>query len=636
MSESKTAPKGDDKGQKRSWAEKIFGWKKSTPTTSTGKEGVNTGLFVLADGFGKLMREKTYTDLPTTEKTRLRQPVEQALGTKDEGKTKIAIETFKVEVGKAHTAYVKSLNDRIEADQVKATALADRGSPGAAKVATLLATAKQSAKDGKIPDAAAQLDDVEAAIMNDVDAHLGLAQGRINSLSDWRSPEAGGLDNRIKAIASKSTLATFETTWRDYDTLMRDVVAAATVPTQERQSRSLAELRKGIVTALAGVPDTPPQTTTPPPTLPTPPTPPTGGGTGGTKPLPTPPLRRGLQPPPPPPKISKETLQQRFDVWDKALTAANKETDPAKKTTALDTLDNDATKLFADILKAKGGDTKAEREAVFKDALEARFGFVVETGGHPFTNLDKMYEVLKMVPPEDVTQSKLAKLVYRTPGEDGAAYGGAVIYMGDYGDAKGDWNYQNPDGTPAPVNGYGISALHELGHSIDDRNGIMSSNQGKSGCGGWERESVDSITDVFFRNFSTGPGKNSKVPEDIVRSLITATLNGGVPSKPDTIADTDWAPVKVALDSVDGIRDANGKWPWNNPTVIGGRAYHESYAGRGEWWSYDPGARNGTTVRNYQWRSPAEWFAELYAYTHFKKQKPPSGIDSGVAVFMWK
>lgn len=627
--------KGGDTTQKRSWAEKTFGWKKKSPTVqstgqSTGKQGIDSGLFLLAEEFGKLMYEKSYTDLPSAEKIRLRQPVEQAIVAKDEGKTKSAIATFKVEVGKAHTAYVQSLNDRIAADQIKATTLADRGSHGAGKVATLLAKAKKSADEGQIPDAAKQLDDVESAIVNDVGAHLGLAQGRINSLSDWGSPEAGELDNRIKSIASKFRLATFDTTWRDYDTLMHDVAAAATVPTQDRQSRSLAELRKGIVSALAGVPDTPPT----PPTLPTPPTPPTGGETGGVKPLPKP--RRGLQPPPPPPKISKETLQQRFDVWDKALTAANKETDPKKKTTAFDTLDTAATKLFADILRTKGGDTKGEREAVFKGALEARYGFVVDTGGHPFTNLDKMYEVLKMVPPEDVAQSKLKKLTFEMPGKAGAAYGGAEITMGDYGDAKGDWDYQNPDGSPAPVNGYGISALHELGHSIDDRNGIMAANQGKSGCGGWQRETVDSIADVFLSNFSTGPGKNSKVPANTVRALIKTTLNGGVPPRPDTITVTDWAPVKVALDSVDGIRDANGKWPWNNPTVIGGRAYHESYAGRGEWWSYDPGARNGATVRAYQWRSPAEWFAELYAFTHFKKQKPPGGVDSGVAVYMWK
>jgi hypothetical protein len=243
MSDSKTAPKGGDKTQKRNWAEKIFGWKKKAPTTGTRSEGIDTGLFLLAANFGDLMREKTYTELPKTAQANLRRPVEQALDGKDEGTIKSAIATFKVEVANSHTAYV-DIAKRIEADQIKSTALNDRGSPGAAKVARLLATAKQSTEDGKFTDAAKQLDDVEAAIMNDVDAHLGLAQGRINSLSDWGSTEAGGLDNRLKAIASKSTLATFETTWRDYDTLMHDVAAAATVPVQEQKTRSLAELRK--------------------------------------------------------------------------------------------------------------------------------------------------------------------------------------------------------------------------------------------------------------------------------------------------------------------------------------------------------------------------------------------------------
>jgi hypothetical protein len=92
--------------------------------------------------------------------------------------------------------------------------------------------------------------------------------------------------------------------------------------------------------------------------------------------------------------------------------------------------------------------------------------------------------------------------------------------------------------------------------------------------------------------------------------------------------------MKTVLDTCAKLRaDEN---PWQSPSPIGSRAYHQAYKESNEWWSYDPGARSGTTVRPYQWRSPAEWFAELYAFSNFKKQKPPGGIDAGVAVFMWK
>ena len=590
MSQSKTPPKGDDKAAKRTWAQRVFGWKKGAPTQSQSTETINPAVFVLAHQFGDLMRDPSYAELPGAEKAKLRQPVEQAIAGKDEGKIKTAIATFKVDLKKAREEQVKSVNQRVIDAEAKVNTLTSRGSPGAKTVATLLAVAKKDATEGRVGAAAAQLDTVEAAIVDDVAAHLGLAAARINSLSDWHSPEAGGLDNRLKAIRSKSTIKTFDDTLRDYDTLMRDIVAAATVPVQEQKTRGIGKLRDGMVAALAGVPDGTPKT----------------------------------------------ELQKRFDTWDKALTAAGQETDGKKKNTALDTLDKAATKLYADILKAKGGDTKAEKEAVFKEALEARYGFSIDTQGRDFTNLDKMYDVLKLVPPEDVAQSKLKTLTYLEPGKGGAAYGGATIYMGDYGDAKGDWNYQNPDGTPAKVNGFNISALHELGHSIDDRHGIMSSNQGKSGCGGWQKESVASVTDLLFTPFKFGPGKDSAIPDAQVRALISDALVNGTPAKPNTISDTDWAALKVVLDRGDGLRDANNKWPWANPTLFGSRAVHQAYAESNEWWSYDPGARSGTTVRVYQWRSPAEWFAELYAFSNFKKQKPPSGIDAGVAVFMWK
>jgi hypothetical protein len=638
--------KGGDKAAKQSWAQRVFGYnKKETPKQTS--ETIDPKIFVLADQFGQLMRDPVYAELPNATKAKLRQPVEQAIDGKDEGTIRGAIATFKLDLKQAHDDFVKSINERIVADEEKVKTLTSRGSHGAKGAGDLLAVAKTDAKEGRAGAAAAQLDKTEVAIVADVGAHIGLAEARINSLTDWGAPEAGNLDNRVKALRSKNTLAAFETTLRDYDTLMRDVAGAAAVPVQEQKTRGLDELRKGIVAALGSLPDPPP---TPPTTGGTPPTPPPKpSGTppppppkpGGTPPTPPPkpggtppPIMGRRRPPPPAPTFTKPQLQSRFDTWDKALTEAGKETDAKKKDTALDTLDTEGTKLYADILKTKGGDTKAESEDVYKKALEARYGFTIDTKGRDFTNLDKIYAVLKMVPPEDVAQAELKKLTYYEPGKGGAAFGGATIFMGDYGAAKDDWAYTNPDGSPAPANGFSISALHELGHSIDSRNGIMTANRSKSGCGAWTPESVASVTEVYFTSFRYGPGKNSKISEDQMKSAITAALNGSAPGKPDTVTGTDWGPLQTVLDACANLRA--DKWPWGAPVPLGGRAYHQSYAESNEWWSYDPGARAGTTVRDYQWRSPVEWFAELYAFTNFKKQKPPAGVDAGVAVFMWK
>ena len=53
--------------------------------------------------------------------------------------------------------------------------------------------------------------------------------------------------------------------------------------------------------------------------------------------------------------------------------------------------------------------------------------------------------------------------------------------------------------------------------------------------------------------------------------------------------------------------------------AIGDRVYHEAYAG--SWVSYRLAAR-AQGITGYQFRAPAEWFAELYAAFWSKKLNP--------------
>ena len=75
--------------------------------------------------------------------------------------------------------------------------------------------------------------------------------------------------------------------------------------------------------------------------------------------------------------------------------------------------------------------------------------------------------------------------------------------------------------------------------------------------------------------------------------------------------------------------------PWNTPKDTGGRNYHQAYSS--EWWSCDYAARTnaGLKVRNYQWRSPAEFFAEIYAFTFYKSDTPPTAVDPALAAYMY-
>jgi hypothetical protein len=75
--------------------------------------------------------------------------------------------------------------------------------------------------------------------------------------------------------------------------------------------------------------------------------------------------------------------------------------------------------------------------------------------------------------------------------------------------------------------------------------------------------------------------------------------------------------------------------PWENLSqekIAGDRAAHQSDS---KWWSYSLAERESTSVRNYQWRAPGEWFAELYAYSWFRKEEPPAAIGADIRSYLY-
>ena len=83
--------------------------------------------------------------------------------------------------------------------------------------------------------------------------------------------------------------------------------------------------------------------------------------------------------------------------------------------------------------------------------------------------------------------------------------------------------------------------------------------------------------------------------------------------KPEDVGSSTWTNAKDAVDEWYGIVTNERIW-WQQPLVekatIDGVMYQEAYAGR--WVSYDAAARK-KALTGYQFRAPAEWFAELYA-----------------------
>ncbi|MFY9479878.1 MAG: hypothetical protein WAQ08_19750 [Aquabacterium sp.] len=139
----------------------------------------------------------------------------------------------------------------------------------------------------------------------------------------------------------------------------------------------------------------------------------------------------------------------------------------------------------------------------------------------------------------------------------------------------------------------------------------------------------------MLAHFKKANNVGKALTDDMVLEAIREELEGTVPVMPNGVAPSDW---KLVIDYLKLVTErSRGSYsPWfeNTAVNVGGRAYVESYDN--EWWSYEHASRAPTRVNNYQWRSPAEWFAEVYAITWLKKVKPPAAVDASVAAFMWQ
>jgi len=182
-----------------------------------------------------------------------------------------------------------------------------------------------------------------------------------------------------------------------------------------------------------------------------------------------------------------------------------------------------------------------------------------------------------------------------------------------------------------PVGGDGeytsFTALHEVGHGVDDAHTYMLRNGSRADHGAWQSHgsSVQVIADA------AGPHIRAKVggtntfyakPED--KKYVLDKLLNQKPARPKTlVAGSDDAKAYAAFDRWHQLATSDGIWQRQGDAeeiAIGGtRIYHEAYPR--EWVSYDAAARK-KALTGYQFRAPAEWFAELYAGYKSKKLGP--------------
>jgi len=162
-----------------------------------------------------------------------------------------------------------------------------------------------------------------------------------------------------------------------------------------------------------------------------------------------------------------------------------------------------------------------------------------------------------------------------------------------------------------PVELLSFTAAHEVGHGVDDKRGFMAAHGAKLAYGGWIRygASVQPLADIIgadarFAEFY-------KTPEQ--RQYIVDMLLSKPANPPPAAAGSTAAAARVAFDQWHALATSNAVYERQgdcDTIKIGKYVYHEAYMR--DWVGYLADARK-QGLTGYQFRAPAEWFAELYA-----------------------
>jgi hypothetical protein len=281
-------------------------------------------------------------------------------------------------------------------------------------------------------------------------------------------------------------------------------------------------------------------------------------------------------------------------------------------------------------------------------ALKARFGFEVKrlfTMGGDIQNLKgqqahdpeqkdpelvAMYKLLSQIPSKRI-KGKIKELVdFDVADGGGVYYGGGTkkIYthagtIGDPNDAhtfarkdeilpKGQEVEENckPEPKAPPMPQADHTLLHETAHAEDDGIKFMEKRWDQPEFGNWHEESPKSIAKIAAPHLRYDQDWIQDVLEDKGSKPPKST-----PKAPKGVKPDEWEQRRqAALLWCQSIRSDNNPW-WKGAVCariqIGGRVYQEAYDD-GRWRSYDYAAR-ARGISGYQFRAPAEWFAELYA-----------------------
>lgn len=251
--------------------------------------------------------------------------------------------------------------------------------------------------------------------------------------------------------------------------------------------------------------------------------------------------------------------------------------------------------------------------------------------------LKSLYKTLAMTPEHTKDNPSLTKVCRIEPAKSGGVYKSEknlTTMKGRPGKSNQEFGatITKELGPPDPTSDYGpvndnpvdyfeFANVHETGHSVDDRLGFMASHMGDVKFGGWTTYggNLGPIAEAVAGEYGAGLAAELN---DFVLDLMT----GADPDNPQAKNPTDQSAVDDACKKIRSEWYENaclaGECWWTQTKctaiTIGDKIYHEAY--KGTWVSY-AAAERAKGITGYQFRAPAEWFAELFAAYHHGKLK---------------
>lgn len=253
------------------------------------------------------------------------------------------------------------------------------------------------------------------------------------------------------------------------------------------------------------------------------------------------------------------------------------------------------------------------------------------------TSIIRVWQICATLPPE---QAATAATILRE-GDSGGA-GGWADYQQNIGmswgtDQMGSTEvgaFTEDGDAMRGLNIFDATMRHEIGHTVGATQGFDTSGGFVWTTFGWKEEEQRSLMrQVFAAKYSLGSGLSADEREFAIRGLARAASfdEEGLKTSINAVGDNNnvadlWDKVAES-DLVDFVMGRSVEECWNTPIDIDGRSYHMDYPPNGTWVSC-PMDRYSNKVSNYAMRSPAEWFAEVYATFYADADRPNVAVGT--------